>query len=140
MRTITCKIHLSSSPELVFGLLTTSEGREQFWAKKARESDDIVHFSFPNGQTYDSQIIRRVKNKEFCLDYFKSEVSFLLEPDDQGGTDLKVINTGVSEDEYVEVHAGWTSVLMNLKAVADFGADLRNHNPGRTWDQGYVNN
>jgi hypothetical protein len=27
-----------------------------------------------------------------------------------------------------------------LKAAADFGADLRNHDPARTWEQGYVEN
>lgn len=27
---------------------------------------------------------------------------------------------------------------MALKAAADFGVDLRNHDPTRTWDQGYV--
>jgi hypothetical protein len=29
---------------------------------------------------------------------------------------------------------------MALKAAADFGVDLRSHDPGRTWDQGFVDN
>ena len=67
-------------------------------------------------------------------------VKFGLEPTVNDGTDLTLVNEGVDEDEFSEVHAGWVSVLMNLKAVADFQADLRNHDPQRTWDQGYVDN
>jgi hypothetical protein len=29
---------------------------------------------------------------------------------------------------------------MALKAAADFGVDLRNHDRQRTWEQGYVEN
>jgi predicted nucleic acid-binding Zn ribbon protein len=32
------------------------------------------------------------------------------------------------------------SVLMALKAAVDFSVDLRNHDPDRTWDHGYVEN
>jgi hypothetical protein len=32
------------------------------------------------------------------------------------------------------------SVLLALKAAADFGVDLRNHDPARTWWQGYCDN
>ena len=38
------------------------------------------------------------------------------------------INENINENEFNEVYAGWVSVLMNLKAVADFQCDLRNHN------------
>jgi hypothetical protein len=31
-------------------------------------------------------------------------------------------------------------VLLALKSAADFGVDLRNHDPARTWDQGYAEN
>jgi len=32
------------------------------------------------------------------------------------------------------------SVLLALKAVADFGVDLRNHDRRRSWTAGYVDN
>ncbi len=41
---------------------------------------------------------------------------------------------------FSEVKAGWVSLLMNLKAVADFKCDLRNHDLEKTWDQGYADN
>jgi hypothetical protein len=33
---------------------------------------------------------------------------------------------------------GWVSWLLVLKAVADFGVDLRNDSPERAWNQRYV--
>jgi hypothetical protein len=38
------------------------------------------------------------------------------------------------------VAAGWVSVLLALKAAVDFGVDLRNHDPERTWSTGFVDN
>jgi hypothetical protein len=53
-------------------------------------------------------------------------------------TDLLLTHSGVPEDEWVEVHAGWLNVLFPLKAWLKFGVDLRNHDATRTWDQGYA--
>ncbi|WP_425235786.1 SRPBCC domain-containing protein [Ulvibacterium sp.] len=140
MKTITWKIHLKSNPNEVFDLLVTSEGRSKFWSEKATEEDDIIHFLFPNGQTYDGRILKNVHNKEFHLDYFDSVVKFQLEQAENDGTDLTLINENVTESDFLEVQVGWISVLMNLKAVADFQCDLRNRHSKRTWDQGYVDN
>ena len=64
----------------------------------------------------------------------------ILESDKNQETNLTLSNEGVSEAEFVEVRSGWVSVLLNLKAVADFKVDLRNHDPNKTWNQGYVDN
>ena len=37
-----------------------------------------------------------------------------------------------------ELLAGWLNVLLPLKAACDFGIDLRNHDPARTWDRSFV--
>ena len=140
MKTVACKIHLSSRVEAVFELLTTSAGQERFWVETADENNGVIHFTFPNGQSYRSRIINSVKNIEFQLDYFNSDVTFKLETGDNGGTDLILINKGVRDEEFAEVRSGWVSVLLNLKAVAEFSVDLRNHHPNRSWDQGYVDN
>ena len=47
---------------------------------------------------------------------------------------------GVPEADRMEVMAGWVSVLLALKAAADFGVDLRNHDARRTGEQGYAEN
>ncbi|WP_422104100.1 SRPBCC domain-containing protein [Winogradskyella sp.] len=140
MKVITWKLHLKSDPNAIFDLLSTSEGRKKFWAETATEDKGIIHFVFPNGQAYDSKIIKAIPPRAFHLDYFNSLVKFHLEPSENRGTDLILINENVTESDFPEVNAGWISVLMNLKAVADFQCDLRNHNPKKTWDQGYVDN
>lgn len=140
MKTITWKLLLKSNPKTVFDLLTSSEGIVKFWAEKSSKKDNRIHFIFPNGQEYTSRIIKHTLNKEFHIDYFNSLVKFKLESCENGGTELLLINEHVPADDYVEVSAGWVSVLMNLKAVADFNCDLRNHNDKKTWSQGYINN
>ncbi|PRX54787.1 SRPBCC family protein [Flagellimonas meridianipacifica] len=140
MKTITWKLHLKSNTQDVFSLLSTSEGRKKFWAERADEDNGVINFLFPNGQTYKGRILEMIPNKRFHLDYFDSMVKFHLKPSHDGGTDLVLINENVQENEFSEVNAGWISVLMNLKAVADFQCDLRNHDSKRTWDQGYAEN
>ena len=40
----------------------------------------------------------------------------------------------------IENRAGWVSVLLGLKAWADFGVDLRTHDAARSWAAGFVDN
>ena len=140
MRTIRWRLYLKSDARTVFELLTTAAGRKKFWAEEADEEHGVIHFLFPNGQTYESRILKLVPNSLFHLDYFDSLVKIQLETTEDGGTDLTLINENVADSEYAEVNAGWVSVLMNLKAAADNHCDLRNHKPDRTWDQGYADN
>jgi hypothetical protein len=46
----------------------------------------------------------------------------------------------VPAEDRAEVVAGWVSGLLALKAAVDFGVDLRNHDPQRTWDAGFAEN
>jgi uncharacterized protein YndB with AHSA1/START domain len=140
MKTITWKIHLRSAVDIVYDLLTSPEGREKFWAEEAKEANGIIHFVFPNGARYNARIIRKTPNSDLHIDYFNSQVKITLEPTADGGTVLILENENVPESDYAEVYAGWVSVLLNLKSVADFQHDLRNHHPARTWDQGYADN
>ena len=140
MKSIIWKLNLKSKPRVVFDLLNTPEVRMKFWAEKAKQNQNKIHFNFPNGQTYDGRILVSKPHEEFHLEYFNSLVKFSLEPSENGGTNLTLINENVAESEFSEVNAGWISVLMNLKAVADFQCDLRNHDKEKTWDQGYVDN
>ncbi len=100
----------------------------------------IIHFSFPNGQTCEGKILKKVRHSEYQLVYFDSVVEFRLQPTEDGGTDLFLENSQVPNEAYLEMHSGWVSVLLNLKAAVDFQCDLRNHDEERTWDQGFVGN
>jgi uncharacterized protein YndB with AHSA1/START domain len=133
------RIHLNSSPDLVFQMLATDEGRARFWAESAFERDGVIQFRFPNGLEWDGQILERELAERFAVNYFGGRVTFELTDDGVGGTDLLLTDHGGGDDR-AETLAGWVSVLMTLKAAVDHGIDLRNHDPQRSWDQGYADN
>jgi hypothetical protein len=139
-RNIKWKIHCSSPVEKIFHLLNSGDGRKSFWAESAQEINGQIHFSFPNGQTYISRIVGKTSNAEFSIIYFDTLVIFQLSGGKDTGTDITIINENVPANEFEETKAGWVSVLLALKAFADFGIDLRNHSKERTWDTGFVDN
>jgi uncharacterized protein YndB with AHSA1/START domain len=134
-------LHLKTAPDEVFIHLSTRAGRELFWAESAPERDGVIHFQFPNGEIWQGKIIEVVPEKRFVIQYYGGSLaSFELSGDGEGGTILRLRDEGVPPDHYCEVKAGWVSVLLNLKAAADYGVDLRNHHPSYTWKDGFVGN
>jgi len=134
------RLHISSSPEQVFTLIASDSGRARFWAESAVEEDGNVQFKFVNGWEWRGEILKNQPPTHFSVNYFDSKTSFDLVGDGDGGTDLTLTDEGVPSAHREEVIAGWVSVLMALKGAADFGVDLRNHDPHRSWDQGYCDN
>jgi uncharacterized protein YndB with AHSA1/START domain len=126
------RLRLASPPDAVYELLATDAGRARFWAESAVERDGAIEWSFASGLTERGEILEREPGRVFAVRYFGETSRFELAPLD-GGTDLMLTDTGAE-------HAGWVSVLLALKAAADFGVDLRNHDPQRTWEQGYCDN
>jgi uncharacterized protein YndB with AHSA1/START domain len=134
-------LHVRSSPSAVYDILATNEGRSQFWAEAAVEADGRIHFKFPNGQSWSGRLMEQVAPHRFSVEYIGGSVAtFELSDEGRGGTDLTLIDKGVAARDRAEVSAGWVSVLLALKAAIDFGVDLRNHDGGRTWDGGFVDN
>ncbi len=85
--------------------------------------------------------IESVANRQLQIEYIDNSITTIdLTDDGYGGTELVLTDAGVASDARTEVMAGWASVLMSLKGAVDFGIDLRNHDPERTWDRGYVEN
>lgn len=138
--TVRWKVHCVSPPERVFSMLATDAGRATFWAESAREHDGVVHFVFPNGAECSGKVLELRDPQVFSVEYFGSVARFDLTSDGNGGTDLTLTDDGVSIDHYAEVNAGWVSVLLSLKAAVDYGVDLRNHDPERSWSQGFADN
>jgi hypothetical protein len=121
-------------------MLATDEGRIKFWPETCVEHDGVMEFTFlSEPQPFTFKILENSPSSRFAFYYFGSTtVTFELQSDNAGGTDLTLSETGFpSESHYVENYAGWIQVLLNLKATVDFGVDLRNHDPSRTWAQGY---
>ncbi len=138
-RTIRWKLHLAAPPERVYLTLATPEGRARFWALTAEERDGMIDFRFRNGERIESRILERAPSRRFVTTYFGgSRVEFDLAPDGRGGTDLSLTESAVPEAEFLDNLPGWVSVLLSLKAAVDHGVDLRNPDPSRQWDQGYV--
>ncbi|MDJ0701480.1 MAG: SRPBCC domain-containing protein [Woeseiaceae bacterium] len=132
------RLHIPVPPERVFDALNSDDGRAAFWAESARESDGHIEFRFVNGFCCRCRILERRRPTSFAVHYIGAPVRFELKPDGDGGTDLELTHDGVSDDEWQEVHAGWLNVLFPLKAFLAHGVDLRNHDPDRDWDRGYV--
>lgn len=134
------RIRLRSSPERVFAMLDGADGRRRFWAESAEEVEPgVVEFRFASGERWRGRVLERLPSRRFALTYFGGSVAaFDLEPDAGGGTELCLTEEGVPPEAWPDNHAGWVSVLLALKAAADFGVDLRNHDPRRTWAAGYV--
>lgn len=140
-RSIHWKLHLRSSPQRVFEMLATAEGRARFWAESAEQEGDAIDFVFPNGQRLRAVILAAESPGLFAVEYLSgSRAEFRLASHPAGGTILELTETGVHAAELIENAAGWVSVLLSLKAAVDFDVDLRNHSPALSWDSGFVDN
>jgi uncharacterized protein YndB with AHSA1/START domain len=131
-------MHIAVPPERVFAALASDEGRAAFWAESAVEARGRIEFRFSNGDAWSSRILASQAPALFAIDYGGGPARFELSPDGRGGTDLLLTHEGVPLDEWDDVHAGWLNVLFPLKAWLMYGVDLRNHDPGRSWDRGYA--
>jgi hypothetical protein len=126
------RMHIPVPPEQVFAALDSDEGRARFWAESAIEVNGSIEFRFSNGYACTCRVSERRPPELFEIDYIGAPVRFELAPD------LLLTHRGVGREEWNEVHAGWLNVLFPLKAWLTSGADLRNHDSARSWDQGYA--
>ncbi len=132
------RMHIPAPVEKVYQALDSDAGRASFWAESAIETDGWIEFRFVNGSTCRARVLERRPPHLFSIDYMGGPARFELTPDGEGGTDLMLIHEGTPPEEWNEVHAGWLNVLFPLKARLAHGVDLRNHDPARTWDEGYA--
>jgi len=138
--TIRWKMHFASSPEKVFDALSTDLGRASYWAESAPEVNGHITFNILNYEPFSGRVLRCERPRVFALEYFGTIVEFALTDDSRGGTDLSLVATEVDESIRMEMVAGWVSVLMAMKAAVDHGVDIRNHDPSRSWGDGYADN
>lgn len=135
------RLHLAAPPAQLYTLLATDDGRARFWAESAIATDGWIEWRWPGGLSARTRVLEATPPTRFSVEYFGgSRASFDLAEDGIGGTDLTLTDAGVRAEDWSETHAGWVSVLLALKAAADHGVDLRNHDPSRTWEDGYVDN
>ena len=137
-RIVRWKMHIEAGPAAVFAALDSDDGRAAFWAESAVERGGHIEFEFINGYSCRSRIVERRSPGLFVLDYMGGTARFELSDDGKGGTDLALTHKNIGPADWDETHAGWLNVLFPLKAWVTHGIDLRNHDPERTWDQGYA--
>jgi uncharacterized protein YndB with AHSA1/START domain len=131
------RVRFAASPEAVWQAWTTDGGRERFWAETSRAGEGGFELCFLNGQALRVAIVEARAPERLVFRYFGgSTVTVDLAPDGSGGCDLRLREQGAPEP--IENRSGWVSVLLACKAAVDFGVDLRSHDPGRGWDEGYV--
>ena len=134
------RLHLRSSPERVYALWATDAGRASFWAETSGEAGDAVTLTFVGEpRPITCAVLERIPARRFSFGYWEgTRVEVDLREDGAGGTEVSVRETGFSTRAHRDENlAGWVSVLMNLKAVADYGIDLLTHEAGRSWQAGY---
>lgn len=136
--TIVWRMHFVSAPERVFAALSTDEGRERFWVESSRQSGSEIAMRFVNGYECVTRVLESTSPSLLRLSYLGGTSCFELKSDGKGGSDLTLSHDSSSLEYWHEEHAGWLNVLFPLKAWVDHGIDLRNHDPGRTWDEGYA--
>lgn len=131
------RVHFASPTETVWRAWTTDDGRESFWAHRSLRDETGFDLSFLNGEKLRIDLIEARAPERLAFFYFGgSAVTIELSPDGRGGCDLRLREEGAPEP--VVNYAGWVTVLLACKAAVDFGIDLRNRDPRRTWDEGFV--
>jgi len=135
---IVWRLSLTSPPERVFELLDTDERRERFWAERSRARADGFELAFPGGLTGHVEVLERQPSTHLRIRYFGADAELDLSPREDGGCLFQVACHCDDPAAWVEFQPGWVSGLLVLKAVADFGVDLRNDSPERAWNQRYV--
>lgn len=137
-RDLLWRLYCASPPDQVYAMWTSDAGRMRFWAEESRSEGPAFRLRFPDGTEEVCTICAAEPLKRFTFTYFRSEVELSFTPDEDGGTVVELANRRVPEEEYEEALPGWVSVLLAFKAAVDFGIDIRNHDPRRTWGRRYV--
>ena len=134
---VTWRIHCASPPVRVFAALTTPEEHRRFWCERSTRTPEGYLLEFIDGTTSEVEILQRDDDGLFVVRYCGSRTEFRVEAAG-GGTDVTLVATEIPAGDWLDVYAGWLNVLLPLKAWIDFGVDLRNHDPSRTWQQRFA--
>ena len=136
-RVVCWRIHCAAPPSRAFLALINPEEQAKYWCERSTHSRAGYVQEFIDGTIAECQVVQRRDAELLVIRYFSSLVEFKLEPAGTG-TDLTLTATEIPPEEWLEVYAGWLNVLLPLKAWLDYGVDIRNHDPSRTWRQRFV--
>src|SRR5262245_64166950 len=72
---INWRLRLRSSPNEVYRMLSTDEGRALFWAESAIETDRAIDFIFPNGMRWRGRIVEDIPPKRYVVEYIGGSIT-----------------------------------------------------------------
>ncbi len=136
-RDILWRLHLSAPPDRVFHTWLDAEEQTRFWCERSRALPGGFELEFIDGTRERCAVVEATSPTLIRFVYFGADVEIALESA-AGGTDLTLTSRGVPPEEWADTYAGWLNVLLPFKAWLEFGVDLRNHDPARTWRERYV--
>ena len=135
---IVWRLHLGAAPERVYEAWLSTADHERFWCEHSSLlPDGGFRQQFADGTVANCAVELSEAPLRIRFRYFGSRVDIQLERRSDG-TDLTLTAVDVEPHDWNDVYAGWLNVLLPFKAWVDFGVDLRNHDPRRTWVQRYV--
>jgi uncharacterized protein YndB with AHSA1/START domain len=138
-RDLRWRVHLTVPPAQAYGWIATDAGRARWWVARSAEADGLVELQLAEGETLIAPVLERHPPGRFALRWLGgSEARFELRPDGGGGCDLEFTLLDVPDERWAREHGGWAARLMVLKAACAFGVDLRNHDPQRGFEAGYL--
>jgi uncharacterized protein YndB with AHSA1/START domain len=131
------RLRLSSAPERVFSAWLTPADHVRFWSERSEPDAKGFRLHFIDGTVALCEVVESVTPSHIRMQYFDARVDITLDRLDDG-TDLTLTAHDGPSADWQDVYAGWLNVLLPFKAWVDFGVDIRNHDPSRTWRQRYV--
>jgi uncharacterized protein YndB with AHSA1/START domain len=134
---IVWRLRLAASAERVFAAWLTPADHARFWCEHSQHLPDGFRLDFIDGSSETCTVEDAVAPVAISFRYFGSHVELQFESSNTG-TDLTLTAHDVPATDWQDVHAGWLNVLLPFKAWVDFGIDLRNHDPSRTWRERYA--
>jgi uncharacterized protein YndB with AHSA1/START domain len=135
---IVWRLALAAPPDRVFQAWLTPADHQRFWCERSEAlPTGGYRLEFIDGTIELCAVEELQAPSQITFRYFHSRVDIRLARRNDK-TDLTLVAHDVALHEWNDVHAGWLNVLLPFKAWVDFGIDLRNNDPRRTWSQRYV--
>ena len=132
-RTLEKELFIKASPERVFQALTTKEGLEHWFLRKAEvdlRPGGAIRFEWGPGMAEVGKILileppHRISYSWEALEPSPTTITFELTAEDDG-TRLHLTHTGIGEGEdwdnyYTSVNGGWNEHLQNLTSWLETG-------------------
>ena len=146
--TFTTKIAIKAPISAVWNALATEEGISKWFLSKAKldvRSGGAFEFFWGDISTTGT-FLNVIPEKKLSFTWWEPVGAVTFELEEINDNEVAVIctATGYKTDDdglrhYIEESKGWTFFMVNLKASLEHGLDLRDGNPTRTCQSGWLN-